>query len=296
MSLKYPSILASHLCPTLLSSLSHQSFSIKILYAFFYPATCHTKPTNHLVKAPSLLSLRPSHAQTLEQSAPVYKQRQLVYEFINIMLTWRAQLPVATQSHYNGRCLPQAPGQKPRSMRRGGSVPLPLETGSRVRVRVNVAPECWLMAERWVVAVGGPDQVNHVPLRAGSQTPAVRSAARKYHRTTRGWHASSLWWMLSGNGEISPCSNQSSPIDLLRILCYTVVLVIGVLYIYIHTLSHIYIYKNGCVFVCMFVCLFVCVCVCLGITLERLEQFRPNLVHILLHVCVRILCTFFYFC
>jgi hypothetical protein len=32
----------------------------------------------------------------------------------------------------------------------------------------------------------------------------------------------------------------------------------------------------------------VCVCVCPGITLERLERFRPNLVHTLLYVCVRI--------
>jgi hypothetical protein len=33
------------------------------------------------------------------------------------------------------------------------------------------------------------------------------------------------------------------------------------------------------------------VCVC--ITLERLERFQPNLVHILLYVCVRILCMFY---
>jgi hypothetical protein len=39
----------------------------------------------------------------------------------------------------------------------------------------------------------------------------------------------------------------------------------------------------------MFVC--VCMCVCPGITLERLERFRPNLVHTLLYVCVRILYT-----
>jgi hypothetical protein len=31
------------------------------------------------------------------------------------------------------------------------------------------------------------------------------------------------------------------------------------------------------------------VCVCPHITLERLERFQPNLVHILLYVCVRIL-------
>jgi hypothetical protein len=43
-----------------------------------------------------------------------------------------------------------------------------------------------------------------------------------------------------------------------------------------------HIYKNGCVCVN--------VCVCSSITLERLERFYPNLVHILLHVCVRILC------
>jgi hypothetical protein len=36
-----------------------------------------------------------------------------------------------------------------------------------------------------------------------------------------------------------------------------------------------------------------CVCVCPGITLERLERFRPNLVHTLLYVCVIILCTFY---
>jgi hypothetical protein len=29
-----------------------------------------------------------------------------------------------------------------------------------------------------------------------------------------------------------------------------------------------------------------------GITLERLERFRPNLVHTLLYVCVRILCIY----
>jgi hypothetical protein len=34
-------------------------------------------------------------------------------------------------------------------------------------------------------------------------------------------------------------------------------------------------------------CMYVCVCVCPGITLERLERFRPNLVHTLLYVqCV----------
>jgi hypothetical protein len=37
----------------------------------------------------------------------------------------------------------------------------------------------------------------------------------------------------------------------------------------------------------------VCVFVCWSITLERLERFQPNLVHILLYVCVRILCMFF---
>jgi hypothetical protein len=36
----------------------------------------------------------------------------------------------------------------------------------------------------------------------------------------------------------------------------------------------------------------VCVRVCSGITLERLERFQPNLVHILLNVCGRILCMF----
>jgi hypothetical protein len=40
--------------------------------------------------------------------------------------------------------------------------------------------------------------------------------------------------------------------------------------------------------VCVYVCVCVCVCafVCLGITLERLGRFQPNLVHILLYVCV----------
>jgi hypothetical protein len=33
--------------------------------------------------------------------------------------------------------------------------------------------------------------------------------------------------------------------------------------------------------------------VCPGITLERLEQFQPNLVHTLLYVCVRILCPYY---
>jgi hypothetical protein len=39
----------------------------------------------------------------------------------------------------------------------------------------------------------------------------------------------------------------------------------------------------------------VCVCVCIYsvITLERLERFQPNLVHILLYVCVRIVCMFY---
>jgi hypothetical protein len=37
----------------------------------------------------------------------------------------------------------------------------------------------------------------------------------------------------------------------------------------------------------------VCVFVCPGITLERLERFRRNLVHILLYVCVRILCIYY---
>jgi hypothetical protein len=40
-------------------------------------------------------------------------------------------------------------------------------------------------------------------------------------------------------------------------------------------------------------CACVCVCVCPGITLESLERFRPNLVHMLLYVCVRILCMFY---
>jgi uncharacterized membrane protein YbjE (DUF340 family) len=44
--------------------------------------------------------------------------------------------------------------------------------------------------------------------------------------------------------------------------------------------------------VCLCVCVYVCVFVCSGITLERLEQFRTNLVHIWLYVCVRILCIY----
>jgi hypothetical protein len=36
-----------------------------------------------------------------------------------------------------------------------------------------------------------------------------------------------------------------------------------------------------------------CVLVCSGITLERLERFQPNLVHVLLYVCIRILCMFY---
>jgi hypothetical protein len=46
------------------------------------------------------------------------------------------------------------------------------------------------------------------------------------------------------------------------------------------------------VYMCVCVCVCVCVFVCSGITLERLEQFRPNLVHTLLYVCVRILCIY----
>jgi hypothetical protein len=38
----------------------------------------------------------------------------------------------------------------------------------------------------------------------------------------------------------------------------------------------------------------VCMCVCPGITLECLEQFRPNLVHICLYVCVKILYIYIY--
>jgi hypothetical protein len=43
----------------------------------------------------------------------------------------------------------------------------------------------------------------------------------------------------------------------------------------------------------MYVCVCECVCVCPGITLERLERFQPNLVHILLYVCIRILCMYY---
>jgi hypothetical protein len=45
-----------------------------------------------------------------------------------------------------------------------------------------------------------------------------------------------------------------------------------------------------CVYVCLCVCFFF---VCPGITLERLERFQPNLIHILLYVCVRILYMFY---
>jgi hypothetical protein len=48
-----------------------------------------------------------------------------------------------------------------------------------------------------------------------------------------------------------------------------------------------------CVYMFVYVCVCVCVYVCPGITLERLEPFRPNLVHTLLYVCVRILCMFY---
>jgi hypothetical protein len=48
-----------------------------------------------------------------------------------------------------------------------------------------------------------------------------------------------------------------------------------------------------CVCVCACVRVRACVCVCPGITLERLERFRPNLAHILLYVCVRIVCMFY---
>jgi hypothetical protein len=37
----------------------------------------------------------------------------------------------------------------------------------------------------------------------------------------------------------------------------------------------------------------VCVFVCSSITLERLERFQPNLVHILIYVYVRTLCMFY---
>jgi hypothetical protein len=41
-------------------------------------------------------------------------------------------------------------------------------------------------------------------------------------------------------------------------------------------------------------CVWVCVCVCPGITLKRLERFQPNLVHILLYVCLRFFVSFIY--
>jgi hypothetical protein len=43
----------------------------------------------------------------------------------------------------------------------------------------------------------------------------------------------------------------------------------------------------------MYIKIDVCVCVCPGITLECLERFQPNLVLILLYVCVRVLCMFY---
>jgi hypothetical protein len=47
-----------------------------------------------------------------------------------------------------------------------------------------------------------------------------------------------------------------------------------------------------CVCVCVCVCAraLVCVCVCVCVCVER---FRPNLVHTLLYVCVRIFCMFY---
>jgi hypothetical protein len=39
--------------------------------------------------------------------------------------------------------------------------------------------------------------------------------------------------------------------------------------------------------------MFVCVCVSGHITLERLEQFQPNLAHTLIYVCIRIFCVFY---
>jgi hypothetical protein len=48
----------------------------------------------------------------------------------------------------------------------------------------------------------------------------------------------------------------------------------------VHKVPRIYIYKNGCVCVC------VCVFVYPSITLEHLERFQPNSVHILLYIYV----------
>jgi hypothetical protein len=47
------------------------------------------------------------------------------------------------------------------------------------------------------------------------------------------------------------------------------------------------------VYIYIYICVCVCVCVCPGITLERLEQFQPNLVHRLLYVYLRILCMYY---
>jgi hypothetical protein len=55
--------------------------------------------------------------------------------------------------------------------------------------------------------------------------------------------------------------------------------------------TYLHIYPSS-ISIKMEVCL--CVFVCLSITLDGLERFRPNLVHILLYVCVRILCISIY--
>jgi hypothetical protein len=54
---------------------------------------------------------------------------------------------------------------------------------------------------------------------------------------------------------------------------------------------NLYLYKDGCGCVC--VCRCACVFVSPSITLERPERFQPNLVHILLYVCVRISYMFY---
>jgi hypothetical protein len=70
---------------------------------------------------------------------------------------------------------------------------------------------------------------------------------------------------------LAPIVSHINPAQAPPTLFFTVIY----LYLYIYT------YKNGCL------------CICPGITLERLERFRPNLVHILLYVCIKILCIYY---
>jgi hypothetical protein len=43
----------------------------------------------------------------------------------------------------------------------------------------------------------------------------------------------------------------------------------------------------------MYACMYVCMYVCSSITLERLEQFQPNLVYILLYVYIKIIFLYY---